>query len=197
MSDLDPDAKVLLEAALVQANDAWEKRIFSGRNGTSGPDVNKQEAATAENELESNDENDLCCICFERACSIEVQDCGHQMCAGCTLALCCHNKPNPATSNSPAPACPFCRRSIGQLKTAQPKEMPQQQVDGEKEGEKDLGKIIAVNKSKKLGEGSSSSFIGLVGKGSFRLLSSARGSGRVMDMEWLKDTSSQEDVCVS
>lgn len=29
MSNLDPEAKVLLEAALAQANDAWEKRIFS------------------------------------------------------------------------------------------------------------------------------------------------------------------------
>ena len=29
MSNLEPGAKALLEAALAQANDAWEKRIFS------------------------------------------------------------------------------------------------------------------------------------------------------------------------
>ena len=32
MSDLDPEAKTLLEAALAQANDAWEKRIVSTHN---------------------------------------------------------------------------------------------------------------------------------------------------------------------
>ena len=32
MSDLDPEAKTLLEAALAQANDAWERRIFASQN---------------------------------------------------------------------------------------------------------------------------------------------------------------------
>jgi hypothetical protein len=61
---------------------------------------------------------ELCCICFDQACTIEVQDCRHQMCASCTLALCCHSKPNPTTLTLPSPACPFCRGSISRLLVA-------------------------------------------------------------------------------
>lgn len=57
----------------------------------------------------------LCCICFEQTCTIEVQQCGHQMCARCTLALCCYSKPSPSTDNAKVPVCPFCRSSITQL----------------------------------------------------------------------------------
>lgn len=195
MSDLDPEAKILLEAALAQANDDWEKMIFSVGSESAGA-VPTKEMGPMVNDVEIDEEeneNELCCICFEHICTIEVQDCGHQMCAGCTLALCCHNKPNPGIANSPAPACPFCRRNIGQLKRAQPRLEPQ--VEVEKEEDIDIGKLNAANKFKKPAEESSSSFMGLVGKGSFRLLSSARGSGRVVDMDWLKECSSQQDVC--
>ena len=61
---------------------------------------------------------EVCSICFEQACSIEVRECGHQMCAACTLALCCHAKPNPATQSQPLPACPFCRGGIARLVVA-------------------------------------------------------------------------------
>lgn len=61
---------------------------------------------------------ELCCICFDQVCTIEVRPCGHQMCAHCTLALCCHKKPNPTTACSTAPVCPFCRSSITQLAVA-------------------------------------------------------------------------------
>lgn len=61
---------------------------------------------------------ELCCICFEQACTIEVQKCGHQMCAHCALALCCYNKPNTLTNVAKAPVCPFCRSSISQLVVA-------------------------------------------------------------------------------
>lgn len=64
-------------------------------------------------------ETDLCCICFEQVCTIEVQSCGHQMCAQCTLALCCHNKPNPTTSALSPPLCPFCRSTIASLVVAE------------------------------------------------------------------------------
>jgi E3 ubiquitin-protein ligase XBAT32/33 len=58
---------------------------------------------------------EMCSICFEQACNIEVRECGHQMCAACTLALCCHTKPNPATQSQPLPTCPFCRGGISRL----------------------------------------------------------------------------------
>lgn len=195
MSDLDPEAKVLLEVALAQANDAWERRIFSARGGeTAAADSLKETQGSVNEQGIDDEETELCCICFERACTIEVQDCGHQMCAGCTLALCCHNKPNPAMPNSPAPACPFCRRNIGQLKRAPPKDL-EQSFEGEKDEDKDVELVTAANKCKKSAEGSSSNFMGLVGKGSFRLLSSARGSGRVVDVDSLKECSSEQDVC--
>jgi E3 ubiquitin-protein ligase XBAT32/33 len=57
----------------------------------------------------------VCSICFEQACSIEVRECGHQMCAACTLSLCCHTKPNPAMQFQPLPTCPFCRGGITRL----------------------------------------------------------------------------------
>jgi len=61
---------------------------------------------------------ELCCICFDQVCTIEVRPCGHQMCAHCTLALCCHKKPDPATASRSGPACPFCRGAIIQLLVA-------------------------------------------------------------------------------
>jgi E3 ubiquitin-protein ligase XBAT32/33 len=61
---------------------------------------------------------EVCSICFEQACSIEVRECGHQMCAACTLALCCHTKPNPATQSQPLPTCAFCRGGISRLVVA-------------------------------------------------------------------------------
>jgi E3 ubiquitin-protein ligase XBAT32/33 len=61
---------------------------------------------------------EVCSICFEHACSIEVRECGHQMCAACTLALCCHAKPNPATQSQTLPTCPFCRGGIAALVVA-------------------------------------------------------------------------------
>ncbi|KAG5583904.1 hypothetical protein H5410_044338 [Solanum commersonii] len=64
---------------------------------------------------------ELCCICFEQACTIEIQKCGHQMCAHCTLALCCHNKPNPASNSEKVPLCPFCRSDITHLVVVQNK----------------------------------------------------------------------------
>lgn len=153
---------------------------------------------------DDEEEPELCCICFEHACTIEVQDCGHQMCAGCTLALCCHNKPNPTTSSTLAPTCPFCRRNIEQLKCAPPKvleldagrvEEDEEGIESPKDGYKESGASSGVNRlNKTVDNGSSSSFIGLVSKGSFRLLSSARGSGRVVDIDWHKESSSEQEI---
>eukprot|EP00250_Pteridium_aquilinum_P014056 c21753_g1_i1 orf=1017-2435(-) len=193
MSDLDPEAKALLEAALVRANDAWEKRICSSRSATTEVDSSKEKAELINEQESDEDEAELCCICFEHACTIEVQDCGHQMCAGCTLALCCHNKPNPAMPNSPAPACPFCRRNIAQLKCAQLKASVVL-LDERREDDKEVDAVGLTNKCKKSAEGSSSNFMGLVGKGSFRLLSAAKSSGRVIDVDSFKDCATEPDA---
>lgn len=142
------------------------------------------------------DEVELCCICFERPCTIEVRDCGHQMCASCTLALCCHNKPNPSVQSSPSPACPFCRQNIAHLKLAKPMQIEKEE-EGEKEDDKQqmVDKSISSNRAKKpVDVGSSGSFKGLVNKGSFRLLPSARGSNRVVDINWQKESSSEEEA---
>ncbi|KAJ8560323.1 hypothetical protein K7X08_004381 [Anisodus acutangulus] len=71
---------------------------FEQTNSDNGMDDNVSEVSDTE----------VCCICFDQLCTIQVQHCRHQMCAHCILALCCHNKPNP-------PVCPFCRSSIVQL----------------------------------------------------------------------------------
>ncbi|KAI5063262.1 hypothetical protein GOP47_0021809 [Adiantum capillus-veneris] len=175
MRNLDPEAKVLLETALAQANDAWEKQIFSA-SGSYGVNT----ADLMENNVDVEDDQEeieLCCICFEQTCTIEVRDCGHQMCAGCTLALCCHNKPNPAVPSSPAPVCPFCRSKIEQLRKAQPKETEQvegvkdipRQIESLREDDRDSHRILGMSQHKKpIDGGGTSSFMGIVSKGSFR-----------------------------
>ncbi|KAL5650119.1 hypothetical protein ACJX0J_040928, partial [Zea mays] len=105
ISELEPDAKSLLEAALMEANRERERRILKGAKNAlpspSHPDDGAHDTAIAE----------VCSICFEQACSIEVRECGHQMCAACTLALCC-------TASQPLPTCPFCRGGIARLVVA-------------------------------------------------------------------------------
>ncbi|MCO5567766.1 hypothetical protein L7F22_021461 [Adiantum nelumboides] len=190
MRNLDPEAKYLLEAALAQANDAWEKQIFaaSGSYVVNTADLTEMSVNAEDDE----EEIDLCCICFEQTCTIEVRDCGHQMCASCTLALCCHNKPNPAVPSSPAPVCPFCRCKIEQLRKAQLKVAEQvvaikeviRSAESGREDDRDVSRVLGMNLHKKPMDGGTSSFMGIVSKGSFRLLSSARGSGRVVDAHW-------------
>ncbi|EAY77423.1 hypothetical protein OsI_05417 [Oryza sativa Indica Group] len=109
IGELEADAKALLEAALMEANREREKRILLGS------DINIK---GGDEEEESEDEEEACNICFEQACSMEVKECGHQMCAACTLAICCHSKPNPKTLLLHPPACPFCRTTISRLVVA-------------------------------------------------------------------------------
>ncbi|XP_020595837.1 E3 ubiquitin-protein ligase XB3-like [Phalaenopsis equestris] len=123
ISELNPDAKALLEEALVEANRAREKNILRGTAYSFASPIHRE--AEINDDYEDHDdytseinEYELCCICFDQACTIEVQDCGHQMCAHCTLALCCHNRPNPATSSQTPPVCPFCRSNIIRLVAA-------------------------------------------------------------------------------
>lgn len=124
ITELNPDAKVLLEEALMEANLAREKSILKGTAYALSSPVHPE--AESIDDYDDDDyssevnESEVCCICFDQACSIEVQACGHQMCAHCTLALCCHNRPNSATSCQSAPVCPFCRSSITRLVSANP-----------------------------------------------------------------------------
>lgn len=116
ISDLNPEAKELLEKALMEANRKREKAILK-ENVYALPPISDAEDEINDNASEASDA-ELCCICFDQLCTIEIKECSHRMCAHCTLALCCHKKPNPLTALPVAPLCPFCRSSITQLVAA-------------------------------------------------------------------------------
>ncbi|KAK6935882.1 Ankyrin repeat [Dillenia turbinata] len=180
IAELNQEAKELLERALMEANKEREKSILKGAAySTQSP--SHSDVGLDDNISEASD-TELCCICFEQACTIEVQDCGHQMCAHCTLALCCHNKPNPTTACLTAPVCPFCRGNIGQLVVAKIK--TEDNVD-----QQDMNSSSLLRKSRRsrnFSEGSSS-FKGLSSVGSFNKLGGGgRGSGRIAaENEWI------------
>ncbi|GLT71323.1 hypothetical protein SLA2020_433530 [Shorea laevis] len=113
ISELNPEAKALLERALKEVNMEREKAILK-ETVYSLPAPFDSDVGVDDNASEASDV-ELCCICFDQVCTIEVRPCGHQMCAHCTLALCCHKKPNPTTACPTTPVCPFCRSSINQL----------------------------------------------------------------------------------
>lgn len=92
------------------------------------------------------------------------------MCANCTLALCCHNKPNPTTPAPKAPVCPFCRSKITELVVAEVKTKNDVQL------ESSPSKPRTSRKSQSTSEGSSS-FKGLSALGSFGKLG-GRSSGK-------------------
>ncbi|MBA0825253.1 hypothetical protein Goarm_021853 [Gossypium armourianum] len=174
ISELNDEAKLLLEQALMDANREREKNILKGTaysllspspsHSDSGLDDSISEVSDAE----------LCCICFEQICTIEVQDCGHQMCAQCTLALCCHNKPNPTTASVTPPVCPFCRSTIVRLAVAKIKD-----CDGDVGEDGSSPKVRRRRKSRNFSEGSSS-FKSLSAVGSFNKM------GRIAaENEWI------------
>lgn len=104
------------------------------------------------------------------------------MCAQCTLALCCHNKPNPTTSTVTPPVCPFCRSVIARLVVAQnnndkSKSKSQDEVVDREAGDVSSPKLRKQRRSINLGE-ESSSFMGLSAIGSFGKIT-GRGSGRI------------------
>ncbi|XP_024974174.1 putative E3 ubiquitin-protein ligase XBAT31 [Cynara cardunculus var. scolymus] len=172
ISELNQDAKALLEQALMEANREREKTILKGTS-YSIPSPSHSNSGAIEDDISEASETELCCICFDQICTIEVQDCGHQMCAQCTLALCCHNKPNPTTTSLTAPVCPFCRSNIAQLVVAKVKVNSTDQ-------DLDLYSSPKLPKSRKprnFSEGSSS-FKSLSAVPSFGKMV-GRGSGRV------------------
>ncbi|XVF76627.1 hypothetical protein PTKIN_Ptkin13bG0281400 [Pterospermum kingtungense] len=113
ISDLNPEAKELLEKALMEANREREKATLKetihALPSASNYEVEADDTASEISDL------DVCCICFDRLCTIEIRQCGHRMCAHCTLSLCCHKKPNPLTASPVVLFCPFCRSGITQL----------------------------------------------------------------------------------
>ncbi|KAG9129633.1 hypothetical protein Leryth_014482 [Lithospermum erythrorhizon] len=169
ISELNPDAKALLEHALMEVNKTREKNILKGTAYI--PPSPAHSDSDADDNISEASETELCCICFDQVCTIEVQDCGHQMCAQCTLALCCHNKPNPTTTCATAPLCPFCRSSIVRLVVAKVKTAVDASIDG------NTSKPRKSRRSRNFSEGSSS-FKGL-SVGSFSK-SNVRGSDKIV-----------------
>lgn len=191
--ELEPQAKTLLKTALAHANDEWERQLTldsmpinssavvpsSEPTGLAGnSSLNLEESQL---ERSSSVAQEVCCICFEEQCTLEVQECGHQMCAKCTLSLCCHNKPNPSVCVSPPPVCPFCRQNINQIVLAKPKSSPSMSKHclSRKISSRDL--VDRSSSKKLLGKD-------CVGAASFRKTSAASGgkdSGRIADVDWL------------
>ncbi|EXC10636.1 Putative E3 ubiquitin-protein ligase XBAT31 [Morus notabilis] len=180
ISELNQEAKALLEHALMEANREREKNILKG-TAYSLASPSHSDAGVDDNVSEGS-ESELCCICFEQACTIEVQDCGHQMCAQCTLALCCHKKPNPTTACLTPPVCPFCRSTIARLVVAK--------IKSEDDADQDVGdvsssKLRKIRRSRNFSNEGSSSFKSLSAVGSFGKIG-GRGSGRIAaESEWV------------
>ncbi|URD81933.1 E3 ubiquitin-protein ligase [Musa troglodytarum] len=60
-----------------------------------------------------SDDNDLCAVCLERACSVAAEGCGHELCLKCALYLCsASNTPSQIASPPGSIACPLCRNGI-------------------------------------------------------------------------------------
>ncbi|GAB2235666.1 hypothetical protein Droror1_Dr00026099 [Drosera rotundifolia] len=116
INELNPEAKSLLEKALIEANKKREKSVLKGLEALTSPG----DLDTANDCLSEDSEIELCCICFEQPCTIQVQECNHRMCAPCTLSLCCQNgKPYLLNHSLPKnPLCPFCRSAITRLVVA-------------------------------------------------------------------------------
>lgn len=189
ISNLEPQTKSILQAALVEANREREKGFHVVTKQKEDAECDSQSVSgrfKSEHQGEPIETGgmglmEICCICFEKFCTIEVKECGHQMCASCTLELCCHNKPNPLIPCSPPPACPFCRGTIGQLVLAEPKHLEMTDKNM-MELAKSRSKRFKKQSSSSISKCSISSGGGSKG-GSFRIL--GKGSGRIVDAEWM------------
>jgi len=169
ISELNQEAKALLEKALQEANREREKTILKETDMPPSPLNSESEDDNIASEAS---DMELCCICFDQACTIEVRPCGHQMCAHCTLALCCHKKLDPATTGLSGPVCPFCRGSILQLLVAKINKISDTEVESSP---------MKPRRSRKsnFSEGSSS-FKSLSAMGSFGRIA-GRNSGKITD----------------
>ncbi|KAI4383848.1 hypothetical protein MLD38_009644 [Melastoma candidum] len=178
INELNQEAKALLERAFMEAGKEREKSILK-LTGFLLPSPSHSDSSM-EDDISESSNAELCCICFEQACNIQVQNCGHQMCAHCTLSLCCHNKPNPTTSSLNPPVCPFCRSTIARLSVVE--------VRNKDEADNDVGDISPSisrkpRKSRNFscsegGSSSSSSSSSLKGLSALGKIS-GRGPGRI------------------
>uniref|UniRef100_A0A2P2LE83 RING-type E3 ubiquitin transferase n=1 Tax=Rhizophora mucronata TaxID=61149 RepID=A0A2P2LE83_RHIMU len=175
ISELNEEAKALLEQALMDTNKEREKKILKG-TAYSLPSPSCSDVEVDDSMSEGSD-SEMCCICFEQVCTIEVRDCGHQMCPQCTIALCCHNKPNPTTACLMPPVCPFCRSPIMQLVVAEVKNPDDVYQETGDIGDISSPKLRKARRSRNSSE-ESSSFKGLSAMGSFGKKGGC-GSGRV------------------
>ncbi|XP_027351788.1 putative E3 ubiquitin-protein ligase XBAT31 [Abrus precatorius] len=173
ISELNQEAKALLEKALLEANREREKILLKEADMPPSPLPSESENDNVASEA-SNME--LCSICFDQVCTIEVRPCSHQMCAHCTLALCCHKKPDPARACPSGPVCPFCRGTILQLLVAKNTQGSDTEVESSP---------MKPRRSRKsnISEGSSS-FKGLSAMGSFGRIA-GRNSGKITaEKQW-------------
>ncbi|KAL6987596.1 hypothetical protein U1Q18_013341 [Sarracenia purpurea var. burkii] len=155
ITELDPEAKALLETALMETNKEREKAILK-ETIYSLPSPLHSDSGSGDDVSEASSDVELCCICFDQLCTIEIQTCSHKMCANCTLALCCHNKPNNHATPAPKPpVCPFCRSHITRLIVAEMK------TENDTESEFNPSKLRVSRKSFNTTEGGCSSFKGL------------------------------------
>ncbi|KAE9587922.1 hypothetical protein Lal_00002832 [Lupinus albus] len=176
ISELNAEAKALLEQALMDSNKEREKNMLKG----SAYIPSSSHSDVVNDDISEVSESEICCICFEQICTIEVQNCGHQMCAQCTLALCCHNKPNPTTASLTPPVCPFCRSVIARLVVVKIENHHDTEAD-EDIVDMNCSKLSKSNKSRNLNDGDSSSFKGI----SFGKLG-CHNSGRIAsENEWV------------
>ncbi|ONK59200.1 uncharacterized protein A4U43_C08F4010 [Asparagus officinalis] len=61
----------------------------------------------------SSDENDLCAVCLENACSVAAQGCEHELCVKCALYLCSTGNVTSEVAGPPGSIpCPLCRNGI-------------------------------------------------------------------------------------
>ncbi|KAK4376024.1 hypothetical protein RND71_006701 [Anisodus tanguticus] len=169
VSELNEEAKHLLECALMEANMEREKNILKG-TAFSPPSPTNSDDAVDDNISEVSD-TEVCCICFDQLCTIQVQDCGHQMCAHCILALCCHNKPNPTTTSPTTPLCPFCRSNIIQLDVIklEKENGTSHDVSSSKLRKSRISRNFSEGSSSFKGLSAVSSFGKMVGRGSSRI----------------------------
>uniref|UniRef100_A0A1D1Z1Z4 RING-type E3 ubiquitin transferase n=1 Tax=Anthurium amnicola TaxID=1678845 RepID=A0A1D1Z1Z4_9ARAE len=59
------------------------------------------------------DDNNVCAVCLERACTVAAEGCAHELCVKCALYLCSTNNITSETVSTPGSIpCPLCRHGI-------------------------------------------------------------------------------------
>ncbi|KAI3981228.1 hypothetical protein MKX01_041367 [Papaver californicum] len=69
ISELNPEAKVLLEGALMDANKERERNILKGTSYS----VSSPSASDTDDNVSEISDSELCCICFDQVCTIELR----------------------------------------------------------------------------------------------------------------------------